>query len=61
MHYFNVLIVDDEEDFLEIELARAKRRVAALPAWRRAVLERARAAEFDLGYIRPAPDPTVTQ
>ena len=40
------------DDFLDSELLRAKQRVAALPAWRRAVFERARAAEIDLGYIR---------
>lgn len=49
-----------DEDFLESELAKAKRRVAALPAWRRAVFERARAAEQELGYLRRRTVPVVT-
>jgi hypothetical protein len=42
-----------DDGFVESELAKATKRVEALPQWRRAVLERARAAEAELGYVRP--------
>lgn len=41
-----------KQQILQAELKSARKRVDALPAWRRAALERARAAEIDLGYIR---------
>lgn len=58
-----------KQQILEAELKSARKRVEALPAWRRAALDRARAAEIELGYIRipstadqsePAPITAVT-
>lgn len=45
-----------KQQILQAELNSARKRVDALPAWRRAALERARAAEIDLGYIRAPSD-----
>ena len=41
-----------KQQILQAELKSARKRVEALPAWRRAALDRARAAEIELGYIR---------
>ena len=41
-----------EDTFIESALAMAEKQVQSLPLWRRAALERARAAEVELGYIR---------
>jgi hypothetical protein len=40
-------------EYLQSELDKARRKVEALPEWRRAVLQRAREVEIELGYIRP--------